>query len=277
MIQKEITTVASDFDGTLLLHGKLQVEDELFELVRRLQEAGILFIAASGRQYANLRRLMAPIADEISYICENGALVVSENKVLYKSTIETGLAYELIDDMRRIFGTELLVSGENTCYIAPNNMENARMLRDVVKNTVTVVEDYNDIEDDMIKISIYWKTGIPDAVARSFHEKYDDRLHIVDGGNGWLDFTNLGTDKGAALKILAKEKGFRMDEILSFGDSENDMTMLKETGYSFAMDTAKEHVKACSNATCAAVEPVLRRLLEGKTELDGFRAKVSLR
>ena len=70
---ENIRVVASDFDGTILKDGAQQVDEIYFPLIRALKEKGISFIAASGRQYPNLRRLLRPVADEISYICENGA------------------------------------------------------------------------------------------------------------------------------------------------------------------------------------------------------------
>ena len=69
-----IRYIASDLDGTLLLNGAQELDPEVFSLILRLKEKGIHFIAASGRQYVNLRRLFEPVQDEISYIAENGRL-----------------------------------------------------------------------------------------------------------------------------------------------------------------------------------------------------------
>ena len=49
-----IKLVASDLDGTLLLNGAQSLPEELFPLIKELKELGILFVAASGRQYANI-------------------------------------------------------------------------------------------------------------------------------------------------------------------------------------------------------------------------------
>ena len=46
-----IKLVASDLDGTLLLNGAQSLPEELFPLIKELKELGILFVAASGRQY----------------------------------------------------------------------------------------------------------------------------------------------------------------------------------------------------------------------------------
>ena len=62
-----IKLVASDLDGTLLLNGAQKLPEELFPLIRGLKKEGILFVAASGRQYANMKRLFEPVLEAVSY------------------------------------------------------------------------------------------------------------------------------------------------------------------------------------------------------------------
>lgn len=57
-----IKLVASDLDGTLLHNYQQTVPKEIYDTIRALHEKGIIFTAASGRQYANIRRLFAPLA-----------------------------------------------------------------------------------------------------------------------------------------------------------------------------------------------------------------------
>ncbi len=66
-----IRLIATDLDGTLLdAEGKLP--DGIFDRIRALNARGIRFAAASGRQYGNLKRLFAPIARDMDFICETG-------------------------------------------------------------------------------------------------------------------------------------------------------------------------------------------------------------
>ena len=51
-----IKLVASDLDGTLLLHKAQSLPEEIFSLIRQLEELGIMFVAASGRQYPNMTK-----------------------------------------------------------------------------------------------------------------------------------------------------------------------------------------------------------------------------
>ena len=54
-----IHLIASDIDGTLLQGGQTRLDPALFDVIERLEQHGIRFAAASGRQYTNLRRLFA--------------------------------------------------------------------------------------------------------------------------------------------------------------------------------------------------------------------------
>ena len=58
--------IASDLDGTLL-DGEKHLPEEIFGLIGQLHERGILFAAASGRQYANLEKLFAPVKDKVLF------------------------------------------------------------------------------------------------------------------------------------------------------------------------------------------------------------------
>ena len=60
-----IKLIACDLDGTLLHPGEREPRPEAFELIRELHRRGIVFMPASGRQYASLRYLFAPVADEL--------------------------------------------------------------------------------------------------------------------------------------------------------------------------------------------------------------------
>ena len=81
-----IKLIASDLDGTLLQNGAQELTPRAVSLVRKLTEKGIYFVAASGRQYANERRLFAPVRDDISYIAENGSVCIHKGKVISRGS-----------------------------------------------------------------------------------------------------------------------------------------------------------------------------------------------
>ena len=95
-----IRLVASDIDGTLLQGGARALSDELFRPYPGVEEARILFCAASGRQYRSMRALFAQAEDDIAYLCENGAIVYQGGSVVSKLAMERADALALIGQIQ---------------------------------------------------------------------------------------------------------------------------------------------------------------------------------
>ena len=75
MKNQSIKLIAADMDGTLL-DSKGVLNPDFFSVFEYLRKEGVMFIAASGRQYYNLLKLFDSIKDEIIFIAENGTYVV---------------------------------------------------------------------------------------------------------------------------------------------------------------------------------------------------------
>ena len=114
-----IKMVASDLDGTLLLNKAQSLPEEIFPLIRKLKEMGILFVAASGRQYPNMKRMFAPVASEIAYISENGALAVDQEEVLYQDSFDRKVAAEIIEAIIGKKDAEFTCSAKDYHYLMP--------------------------------------------------------------------------------------------------------------------------------------------------------------
>lgn len=105
-----IKLVASDLDGTLLMKGAQGLPEDIFPLIRQLKELGILFVAASGRQYANMKKMFAPVADDMAFICENGGLAVYHEKVMYQNYFDQNLVREIAECIYNREGSEFTCS-----------------------------------------------------------------------------------------------------------------------------------------------------------------------
>ena len=96
-----IKLVASDLDGTLLQNGAQELTPRALDLVRRLTEKGIVFVASSGRQYDNEVNLFKPVKDQISYIAENGSICIHKGNVIFRTVIAPELIRRTIDEVKK--------------------------------------------------------------------------------------------------------------------------------------------------------------------------------
>ena len=135
-----IKLIACDLDGTLLHPGERELRSEAFELIDELHRRGIVFMPASGRQYASLRYLFAPVADELTYVCENGTLVMSEGRAVVKRSMERSLAMAIANAVVAYPHTDVTLSCEGHIYAMSGNDAFVDHLRYVVHCDVAVVD-----------------------------------------------------------------------------------------------------------------------------------------
>ena len=82
-----IKLIASDIDGTLVKDGTLAIDREYMEVIGRLIDKGIVFVACSGRQYRSERKLFTPVADRLLYISDGGTVVRTPKEILKVDTL----------------------------------------------------------------------------------------------------------------------------------------------------------------------------------------------
>ncbi len=256
-----IRFIASDLDGTLLLNGAQSLNEELFPLIKRLSAAGIIFCAASGRQYPNLRRLFAPVADDIMYICENGAVTIYKDRVISKKAMDRELGREIIQDIQSVEQCEVLVSGERVSYLKPKTEAYLIRMRDIVKNDIELVDDLCNIEEEYVKISVYDPTGI-DNSKEHFLNAFTGRAQACVSGKLWLDYTGIGVNKGSAIAGIKDIYGISSSECMAFGDNFNDIEMFQNVGAPIVMKNAVKEVKAYAAYETSRVEDSLRDIIK---------------
>lgn len=254
-----IRLIASDIDGTLLPYGETAIPQEIFEEIERLKRKGVLFCPASGRQYTSLRRLFAPVADKIPFLCENGAVVFGLGRpgpVLGKTPMPRAEAEALSRDIMETEGCEVLISGENMSYLVPRRQDISGLMRDEKRNRVTVLKRPEDTPEDIIKVSAYCAAGtgaIPPGLAEKWN-KYNPAV----AGREWLDFTLA--NKGTGLEQLCKALRIASEEVMAFGDNWNDVPMLELAGEPWIMESADRALLARFSNHCSRVAEILKKL-----------------
>lgn len=251
-----IRLIATDLDGTLLEEDGT-LPDGTFDAIRRLSAMGIRFAASSGRQYGNLRRLFAPVADQMAFVCENGAVYAAEGSITGVIPIDPLDAKEIIADVEEA-GMNLLISGKHTCYMLDQNRKYTDDIVYRLRNTVTIVSSVDDITEPMLKISGQIDCGVQD-IAPAFLKKWGSRLTVTVAGYDWFDFTV--TNKGMGIRMLMEHMGLQKEEVAAFGDNFNDETMLDAVGHPFIMSHANPALLAKGYNVCTKVLPVLEEII----------------
>lgn len=256
-----IQFIASDLDGTLLQNDAQELSPELFDLILKLKEKGIHFIAASGRQYANMRRLFAPVQNEISYVAENGSLCVHNGEVISRGLIDRELGLRIFEAAKGYPGIyHNTLSTEKYCYTDSTDSEFIHHISKVVGYDTKVVKNFSEVEEPFLKIALCDFTG-NEVLTKYLAELFSSEIKVVTSGNIWTDFIAPNANKGTALLKMLDHLGFQPENGIAFGDQYNDVEMLKLVGTSYAMKNAAPGIEQYANHVTDSVENVMKELL----------------
>jgi hypothetical protein len=240
----DIRLIACDMDGTLLddydaIHG------EFWPLIDELHARGIIFCPASGRQYSSLLNRFEPIADELIFIAENGTYVVQQGVELSSDPLDLDDARTMIrvarDLKRREPNVNMVLCGKRSAYVeSADQAFNAEVAKYYLQ--LEIVDDLLAVEDDILKVAVFAFESSERVTYPAF-ERFGNSHQVVVSGQHWLDVMVKGANKGSGIRHIQEELGITRDQTMVFGDFLNDMEMMDEATYSFAMANAHPLLK----------------------------------
>lgn len=238
-----IQLIAADLDGTLLDSNK-QLSPDLFPLIRQLRGNGIRFAAASGRQYDNLRALFSDIAEEISFISENGAAVYDRSTCLFADGIPAEYFISPIHAIRTLPGVNVVLCTHAGAFIECSTdavfVKNARMYYEklsIVPDLIAVLQ-----HTSAFKLAVF-EQAHAETGCFPVLRAYDDHFAVVLSGADWVDLMNPETNKGTGLQHLAAHLHIPLCDTMAFGDYLNDTELLHMAGCSFVMENGHPALK----------------------------------
>lgn len=260
----DVRLVVSDMDGTLLTEDGA-VPDGFWPLLDTMRRRGITFVPASGRQYATLARLFERAPDGVSFIAENGNLVVHEGSVLAATRMERSLVASVIERTRgaSAFDLGLVACGRRSAYIeradSPFVAEVATYYAELEQ-----VPDLTAIDDEMLKLAIF-DFG-PASASAAVYAPFAETHQVVVSSPHWIDIMDPGVHKGRAVQQLQWVLGVTPAQTVVFGDYLNDLEMLDAAEHSYAVDNAhpelhgRARFQAPSNRDHGVVQTLARLL-----------------
>lgn len=250
-------------DGTLL-NSNHEVSSRFFELFQKLNEKGIHFVAASGRQYHSMVSKLYTIKDEMIFIAENGAVVRQQEKEISSTPLPPDLVNKLVHLIESIDDVSIMLCGKSTSYF---DHSSSQFLQDLVEyySKYEVVDHFNAIKEEIVKIAVYHGVSSELYVYPALQNHAEDVLVKVSGQH-WLDINHVNAHKGNALRKVMQVLGVNTDEVLVFGDYFNDLEMLNLVDHSFAMANAHPKVKEVAKYQTLSnnemgVEAILEKLI----------------
>lgn len=296
----DIKLIAMDMDGTLLKSDNT-ISDRTKQTLINAQKQGIRLVLASGRSYRKLMEYAKELEmDQYGgYLIEvNGIalydLARDEREVFTRITKEEGIRiFDVLKPME--LEIQALMDDGLYDYIPASMMEEKRAYRKRhhmgddypwTAGAFTFVNDNRkgyprqftfssgeDLQEEVNKFAACHHEDVLRKWIPAIKEQLGNDFWIGLTSPCWLEIMPKGITKGSALTALAKELDVSMEQVMAFGDGENDIEMLTAVKYGIVMENALANVKKVAYTICDdnnhdGIAKVVEEMILSKTDAN---------
>ena len=184
-----IKLIASDIDGTLVKDGTLAIDPEYMDVIGRLIDKGIVFVACSGRQYRSERKLFAPIADRLLYITDGGTVVRTPKEILKVDTMPDEIWKGMLSMVHESLPScDYYIATPDRGFAEDGGSRMFHWLRDSYGYDIQEISDARILDDQqIIKFSVYIQMRVKNCVLLYLllHGRIKS-LWFLPVRNGWM-------------------------------------------------------------------------------------------
>lgn len=226
-----------DLDGTLL-NSKKKVSQPTLEALEAIRQAGHEIAIATGRTYSMSEEAIK--ASQINhYIVCNGSAAYLNNDLFYINPLDR-------DEFKNLVDTALDQSHQ-LIYETPTQLKrhydevNQRVVdgMDSVKQPIPEADSDFYLNEDIVQVLLF---ADPKEIKSHYQGQYE-KLQFVRWHDKAVDVIPANGSKWESVKRLAIELDIPEEQIVTFGDGNNDFEMISQAKTSVAMGNGKDHLK----------------------------------
>lgn len=236
--------IAVDMDGTLLSNN-LRLLPLSEEIMSRLSDEGYLIVLASGRPWRSIRPYYERCHCSGPVIAYNGAYTFHPGDPHFPK-LDFSFDKEVIKEIYRRgkgYVTSFMCETNTDVYVTRRDSYLAHYFwYDEMKFHVGDVEQL--IEENLYTC-IFRCSHAHDEELKALCESYPGVSWRHWSGSFYSELARIGANKGAGLAHIMRQYGIDREDVIAFGDSDNDAEMLRVAGHPFAMcDGKSQAIKA---------------------------------
>lgn len=230
--KKNIKLVALDMDGTLLSPDQT-VSERNQKAVAKALEQGIDVVLCTGRSLPTCRDFAKALNLSSYLITVNGSEIWTSTEELVERQLLDAEVIKRLVELRNTHKTRAWMVSTNQVWRedTPEEIDSHEWLK------FGFDTDSNDVK---------WK------IVNELSE--DARLELSNSSPTNIEVNAVGINKAKALEKICKLNDITMEEVMTIGDSLNDIKMIKEAGLGVAMGNAQEEVKKTADWITATNE-----------------------
>ncbi len=280
----------SDYDGTLGVAPKNDIDPETLEAIRAFQNKGGIFAVCSGRETSSITRICRESGLKGIVASFQGARIsdIESGKYLFEGGLDAETALKVLSDVEgngliplaysgdgffydefnpyieryekairlkgRVGNVKEIIAKENLrtskiCWLGPDDVVN-RLAEEMNKKHAGMNIKENITKQKLMSNKICWlgPDDVVNRVADDMNTKYlTANVKFNSGAKCLLEAINPNCGKGQAVKFIADYYGIPLDQVITVGDSTNDIDLLVGPWHGVAVGDGREELKAVAD------------------------------
>lgn len=240
--------IASDLDGTLL-NSEKTVSDYTIETLQKACDQGIDFIICTGRMYGSMEYLIPKIPFCRYAITCMGAEIydIFENKRIFERPLEDEHVMMLAEyGLKNNIHMNIYI--DNVLYTNSLDKYSQKYYEDTTTMALPIEGDVLEFLKGK-KLSKLIYIGEPEdmpAHNQAIQDMLGGKINICASFKHYVECSHIEAQKDVTLNKFIESLGFTRDELIVFGDSGNDVSMLENTGFSVCVGNGWDEAKKAS-------------------------------
>lgn len=255
----EIKFIATDVDGTLVMDDHMTIPQVNIDAIKQAKKEGIITAISTGRTKVATIEASKALGVVDYLVLSNGAVIMDgkTDEIIYSNYFPTDTIEKVINIIEKYpIIYEIYADGKGYVnqYTNDNYFDIKALPYDFLVEYIKILETTDDVLE-LVRSRNVEKINI-NQVPKEYIESVTAELKEIPslvfsaGFDGNMEIVVKGSDKGSAIKRIVDKLNIQPENIMAFGDSLNDATMLKYAGVSYALLSGKDAAKnAAKNIT----------------------------
>lgn len=262
----KVKLIGLDLDGTVF-DNKKRISDRTKGAMEAAIKQGVVVVPATGRPVAGVPEEFVALEGIKYALTANGAAIydLQTGECVYQDVMNTELASKVISELQKYdVMVDAFIAGMG--YVEASVLERrdefamSEVIKQYILNTRKTVDNLpeyikeNHCQVEKITVNFKLNGEEKEGLEGLLHKNevlsvLSDypQLVFVSGVPTNLEITMATADKGNGMVKLGEYLGIKPEEIMTCGDSENDLAMIQAAGFGVAMANGTEEVKEAAN------------------------------
>jgi len=247
MKKDQFKLVISDIDGTLKCSNQ-SISDFTKNVMDEIRGKGLLFTLASGRNLSGAKDIAEGLNVDLPLVLSNGCILQKvSGEILHRALMPVSITKRVIE-ITDEFDHDLVLFVDDQLFYKKMT-SNIEPIFGQIPDACHEINEWKNIHNQLGMVN---KCMI---LERSFHEKlaaleyifekeFSNKADFYRTNINHLEVMPRGISKAVGLQKLIELLGIQIEEVIAFGDYDNDAELLAAAGLGIAVENATENVKS---------------------------------